>query len=569
MSANAKSMNGINNIEINEVQFPDGSTISSANNLVQLDTNNNFTSFNTYNTNLPTSDVNPDLAAITNNTILNRRAADKLYIGNDEISECFNGASITGRDITLTRVDNANPEVIPIPETSLSTCVLLTGTQAISGRKTFNTFRPSSTLGTPVVPPNPTPPAPTDFITREDGDDLYLPLTNNGVAYLSSPNTFDVIPVGSITANTFIQRPLNTTTTAPTNDNQFITKRDGVGLFATSSDLDPCFKSAVINGQTLTLTPVSGAATEIAIPSGSVGSFVTTDTAQNISGQKTFTSSGTIFASITTQVGTGQGANGGGTISMPYVNALFNQQQVTARIKTNGRIGVGVTSPTFPIHVNGGFTGLGNSVNRTYLRSADGGGPYRTTLWANDIVGIYAEKIIMAGTYIGVSDVRIKRDIMDLSNTLPLIEQIKPRTYKYKDPKRGDKMAYGFIAQELEEVLPCVIKTSTDKIPNIMKTADVSNGVFTLKEATDLIEDDEIAIYDEQDTELKVKITEIINDKSFKVETDEELKDEYFIYGKYVDDFKAIEHNCLLSIMMKGIKELNAKVKELENKMGV
>ena len=525
----ARSMNGINNIEVNNIEFPDGSTISSANNLVQLDTNNNFTGNNTYNTNLPTSDVNPLVGAITNNTMLNKFSADKLY----------------------TAIDNA---------------VLLTGEQAISGRKTFNTLRPSSTLGTPVSPPNPTPPALTDFITREDGNVLYLPLTNNGVAFIGNANVFDT---GGLTQNTFTQRPINTTTTAPTSDDQFITKRDGAGLFATSTDLDPCFKSAAINGQTLTLTPVSGAATEIAIPSGSVGSFVTTDTAQNISGEKTFTSSGTIFASITTQVGTGQGANGGGTISMPYVNALFNQQQVTARIKTNGRIGIGLTNPIFPLHIVGGFTGLGSSVNRTYLRSSDGGGPYRTTSWANDLVGIYAERVIMAGTYIGVSDVRIKRDIMDLSNTLPLIEQIKPRTYKYKDPKRGDKMAYGFIAQELEEVLPCVIKTSTDKIPNIMKTADVSNGVFTLKEATDLIEGDEIAIYDEQDTELKVKITEIINDKSFKVKIDEELKDKYFIYGKYVDDFKAIEHNCLLSIMMKGIKELNAKVKELENKIGV
>ena len=40
-----RSMNGINDIEVNEVQFPDGSTISSASNLVQLDTNNNFTAF--------------------------------------------------------------------------------------------------------------------------------------------------------------------------------------------------------------------------------------------------------------------------------------------------------------------------------------------------------------------------------------------------------------------------------------------------------------------------------------------------------------------------------------------
>jgi len=138
--SSVRSMNGINNIEVNEVEFPDGSTITSAQNLVQLDTNNNFTSNNTFNVNLPTSDVNPDLIHINNNTMLNKHSADKLYIGNDEISECFNGASITGRDITLTRIDGENEEVISIPETSLSTCVLKTGTQTIDDVKTFTSF---------------------------------------------------------------------------------------------------------------------------------------------------------------------------------------------------------------------------------------------------------------------------------------------------------------------------------------------------------------------------------------------------------------------------------------------
>lgn len=67
-----------------------------------------------------------------------------------------------------------------------------------------------------------------------------------------------------------------------------------------------------------------------------------------------------------------------------------------------------------------------------------------------------------------------------------------------------------------------------------MKTAYVIDGVFTLKEATDLQVGDEIDIYNEDDTELKVKITEFISDKSFNTDVDVELKDKYFIYGKYV-----------------------------------
>ena len=102
-----------------------------------------------------------------------------------------------------------------------------------------------------------------------------------------------------------------------------------------------------------------------------------------------------------------------------------------------------------------------------------------------------------------------------------------------------------------------------------MRTADVIDGVFTLEEATDLIVGDEIDIYDEDDNELNVKITDIISDKSFKTDVDVELKDKYFIYGKYVDDFKGIEHNGLLPVMIKGIQELNAKNKSLEERLAI
>ena len=187
--------------------------------------------------------------------------------------------------------------------------------------------------------------------------------------------------------------------------------------------------------------------------------------------------------------------------------------------------------------------------------------------WGDTKCSIFTDFSIFSATWVGASDKRIKKDIVDISNTLALIEEIKPRRYKYIDPKRGDKIAYGFIAQELQEVIPELVTSVKNKIPNVMKTADVIDGVFTLKDATDLQVGDEIDIYDESDTEYKVKITEMINDKSFKTNIDVELKDKYFIYGKYVDDFKGIEHNGLLPIMMKGIQELNARVKELEDKI--
>jgi len=106
----ARSMNGINNIEINEVQFPDGSTITSASNLVQLDTTNDFTSNNSFNSNLPTSTKEHAVGELTDNMILNKKSADLLYSGTDE-NDFITGFSRNGNtgEITLTQSNTGDP----------------------------------------------------------------------------------------------------------------------------------------------------------------------------------------------------------------------------------------------------------------------------------------------------------------------------------------------------------------------------------------------------------------------------------------------------------------------------
>ena len=166
----ARSMNGINNIEVNNIEFPDGSTISSASNLVQLDTNNNFTGNNTYNTNLPTSDVNPDLVNINNNTILNRFSADKLYStdANNFITS-FSRNGTTGV-ITLQQADTGVPittetytSITDAQITAIGNAVLKTTAQEIDGVKTFVNFPEIKKVGQVV----PSPTADEQFATKK------------------------------------------------------------------------------------------------------------------------------------------------------------------------------------------------------------------------------------------------------------------------------------------------------------------------------------------------------------------------------------------------------------------
>jgi predicted heme/steroid binding protein len=56
------------------------------------------------------------------------------------------------------------------------------------------------------------------------------------------------------------------------------------------------------------------------------------------------------------------------------------------------------------------------------------------------------------------SDRRIKSDINDSESTLNKVLSLTPRTFRYKE--RPEFINYGFIAQEVEEVMPEIVKTS-------------------------------------------------------------------------------------------------------------
>ncbi len=243
---------------------------------------------------------------------------------------------------------------------------------------------------------------------------------------------------------------------------------------------------------------------------------------------------------------------------------IDNQLDVNGNVVVDSRLAVGTSSASYPVHIQSTIA-LGSTDQFGYLRQHPTPTRYSGG-WSSFGVSLYTYGITYSRQFVLASDERIKRDITDLSNILPLVEQIKPKNYKYKDPKEGENIDYGFIAQELEEVLPCAVNTVRDKIPNILQPADVSNQIFTLQEATDLQEGDDLHIYDEDDKAHEVKITEVINDKSFKTNIAEKegLKDKYFVYGKFIDDFKTIEHKCLIPVLMKAVQELNEKVETLE-----
>lgn len=92
--------------------------------------------------------------------------------------------------------------------------------------------------------------------------------------------------------------------------------------------------------------------------------------------------------------------------------------------------------------------------------------------------GFFNADVGCAGVYVG-SDRKLKKDILPINNALNIVNQIEPVKYYYdteKYPGIGfdqDRLSYGFIAQDLEKIIPEMVKEKNLYLnSNEQKTTD-------------------------------------------------------------------------------------------------
>ena len=193
------------------------------------------------------------------------------------------------------------------------------------------------------------------------------------------------------------------------------------------------------------------------------------------------------------------------------------------------------------------------------------------------------EKILCGGELNVYSDERIKQNIREIPKELAYhtIRNLVPVSYHYKDVvKKGGNLNYGFIAQEVDPIVPFVVKKTIDFIPNIYEVATISDNKITLTHFStkDLLHRDslmKIKIFDHKDKEYIVSLEEIIDDKTFRIQ--EEMMSHFpdktlFVYGQEVDDLHTLEKNALFTISTAAVKYLDADLQEtksmVENQQG-
>ncbi|WP_323885517.1 tail fiber domain-containing protein [Aeromonas caviae] len=156
-----------------------------------------------------------------------------------------------------------------------------------------------------------------------------------------------------------------------------------------------------------------------------------------------------------------------GTFTAPKVEAsamVINGGEVQA----NGNIRINNASPTIILQDTDNLPAmLHNNSNLFYILrggsanagSWDGGPNGRHPMTLNLANG----DVVFSGNIGSYSDRRLKKDIEPLENALESVMQLRPVQYK-RIGTDTDRVECGFIAQELQEVIPEVVQTQEDEI---------------------------------------------------------------------------------------------------------
>jgi hypothetical protein len=133
-----------------------------------------------------------------------------------------------------------------------------------------------------------------------------------------------------------------------------------------------------------------------------------------------------------------------------------------ARFESNGNFLLGSTSTAFNTRFLVRSTGTGESAKG--ITVFGGGGDGQTFIEFVNSGGGGTGSIIQSGVgtaYTTLSDYRLKHDIQPMTGALAKVVQLKPVTYKWN---ADDSQSQGFIAHELQEVVPECVTGEKDAV---------------------------------------------------------------------------------------------------------
>ena len=192
-------------------------------------------------------------------------------------------------------------------------------------------------------------------------------------------------------------------------------------------------------------------------------------------------------------------------------------------------------------------------------------------------LSIIAEGRIAARQFDAYSDRRIK-DVVGLSDgqsDLETIRRLRVTDYRMIDERgRRVKVHKGFIAQEVEELVPESVSKMRSFVPDIFSIAtevhyerETKRLRVTLGKAHGLKSGDRVRLHPETgDQGLELAVAEVPAANAFVVAGVNTEPKRVFVYGREVADFRSLDYDHLFTTGVSAIQELARRMESMEKR---
>jgi hypothetical protein len=175
---------------------------------------------------------------------------------------------------------------------------------------------------------------------------------------------------------------------------------------------------------------------------------------------------------------------------------------------------------------------------------------------------------IQATGYNATSDMRIKSNIANIDGKFALdtLRRIEPKQFRFIEDRIDKKLSWGFIAQEIDQVLEHITTKSTNFIPNIYDYGEVCNTNMIQLETTTtnrfIDGASQVRIVNDISGSQIYNLVNIIDTNTFTISPPIIGIERVFVYGQQVDDFMSINHNSIFTISTAAIKQVDKELQE-------